>query len=183
MSVLNFRLRHRLIRLRRNEDGVTAVEFGFVATFLLGLLMALMEIGLVFFGTITLEHAVEQASRLIRTGQAQTNGLTAATFKDEVCSHVSGLIDCGDDLKIDVQRFDKFSNVNLSDPIDAGGELRDDFGFNPGTAGDIVVVRAFYEWNLTTIIPSVGLGIGMSNMENGNRLLAATTAFRNEPFN
>ena len=188
MSVFSSRLRGRWTRLRRDEDGVTAVEFGFVATFLLGFLIALMEVGLVFFSTITLEHAVEQSSRLIRTGQAQTQGLTASSFKDEVCSHVSGLIDCGDDLKIDVQRFDKFSTISLSEPLDGNDELRDDFDFNPGTAGDIVVVRAFYGWKLMSIFSNFFSAFtpdysGLSNMADGSVLLVGTAAFRNEPFN
>jgi hypothetical protein len=42
-----------------------------------------------------------------------------------------------------------------------------------------VVVRAFYEWGLMAKFPKQ---IGLGNMANGNRLLAATVAFRNEPF-
>ena len=92
MSVFSFRLRHRWIRLRRNEDGITAVEFGFVAIPFLILFMGLLEVGLVFFGNMTIEHAVTEASRLIRTGQAQTQGLNASGFKDKVCDHVNGLL-------------------------------------------------------------------------------------------
>ena len=171
---------------------MTAVEFGFVAVPFLVLLMALLEIGLVFFGNITLEHAVAQASRLIRTGQAQDRGLTATSFKTEVCKHVSGLFDCEKGLKVDVQRFDSFTSVpqNLSDPLDGNKELRDDFGYNPGAAGDIVVVRAFYEWGLTSVFSNFYVYAfgpdsysGLSNMAGGNRLLVGTAAFRNEPFN
>lgn len=162
---------------------MTAVEFAFIATPFFVLLMALLEIGLVFFGTLTLESAVEQASRLIRTGQAQTQGLTAASFKNRVCSHISGLIDCAGGLKVDVKRFDNFSGVTLDDPLDGNGELRDDFGFNPGAGGDIVVVRAFYEWDLTNLFPDLGMASGLANMGNGNRLIIGTAAFRNEPFN
>ena len=190
MSVLSSRLLHGWIRLRRNEDGVTAVEFGFVAIPFFILLMALMEIGLVFFGNITIEHAVAQASRLIRTGQAQSQGYTASSFKAEVCRHVNGLLDCTNRLKVDVQRFDNFSSVtgNLTEPLNAENELRDDFGFNPGKAGDIVVVRAFYAWELTSVFSSffstfLSEYSGLSNMADGNQLLVGTAAFRNEPFN
>ena len=43
----------------------------------------------------------------------------------------------------------------------------------------MVVVRAFYPLDLPTLLP---LDISMSNMADGNRLLVATVAFRNEPF-
>ena len=41
------------------------------------------------------------------------------------------------------------------------------------------MVRAFYEWTLAAKLPKE---VGLSNMANGNRLLVATAAFRNEPF-
>ena len=63
--------------------------------------------------------------------------------------------------------------------LDADGNLDDsDFDFDMGEANDIVVVRAFYEWELITPILSAPL----SNMSNDRRLLQATVAFRNEPF-
>ena len=43
----------------------------------------------------------------------------------------------------------------------------------------MVVVRAFYPLDLPAQLP---LDIRMSNMQDGNRLLVATAAFRNEPF-
>jgi hypothetical protein len=51
--------------------------------------------------------------------------------------------------------------------------------FQPGDAGDVVVVRAFYTWPMLT--PTVGTTF--SNMAGGKRLLEASIAFRNEPFN
>ncbi|MGI9382041.1 MAG: TadE/TadG family type IV pilus assembly protein, partial [Methyloligellaceae bacterium] len=59
-----------------------------VAAPFFALLFALIEIGLVFFGSFTLENAVEQASRMIRTGQAQQQGFSEDRFKQEVCDNV-----------------------------------------------------------------------------------------------
>jgi hypothetical protein len=53
------------------------------------------------------------------------------------------------------------------------------FAYEPGEASYVVIFRAFYEWNITAKLPKE---IGLSNMSNGNRLLAATAVFRNEPF-
>jgi hypothetical protein len=52
------------------------------------------------------------------------------------------------------------------------------FEYDPGDAGEIVVVRTFYEWPLHTNL----LGLGLANLSNGKRLIASATAFRNEPF-
>ena len=65
-------------RIGRNTDGFTAVEFAMVIGPFLALLFAIMEVALVYFATFSLENATEQASRLIRTGQAQ--GFSAADF-------------------------------------------------------------------------------------------------------
>ncbi len=166
-----------LHRFRADPSGVTAIEFGIVAAPFFALMVALIEVSLVFFANFTLENAVDKASRMIRTGQAQTQGFSEAQFKQSICDGVTGVYDCMAGLKLDVMRFDNFTGVNLPDPLDGNGELRTDFGFDPGASGDVVVVRAFYEWELIANFPG-----GLGNMPGGGRLLVATAAFRNEPF-
>lgn len=167
-----------VFRFVRAREGSAAIEFGIVAVPFFALLFALIEVGLVFFANFTLENAVDQASRMIRTGQAQTAGFSQSKFKNEICTHVYGLLDCANGLKIDVRKFDKFGNVVLPEPLDENGKMKEGFQYDPGKGGDIVVVRAFYEWDLIASIPGAGLG----NMANGSRLLEATAAFRNEPY-
>lgn len=172
------RKRGFLRRLRTDDSGATAIEFGIIALPFFTLLVALIEVSLVFFANFTLDNAVDKASRLIRTGQAQTQGFSETQFKQAICDNVTGLQNCMAGLKLDVQRFDNFTGVTMPDPLDADGELRNDFSFDPGTGGDVVIVRAFFEWNLIASFPG-----GLGNMPDGGRLLVATAAFRNEPFN
>jgi len=166
-----------LRRLRADNSGATAIEFGIVAAPFFALMLALIEVSLVFFANFTLENAVDQASRMIRTGQAQEQGFSEAQFKQAVCDNVSGVYDCMAGLKLDVRKFDDFGGINLPDPLDGDGELLNNFGFDIGVGGNVVVVRAFYEWDLIANFPG-----GLGNMPNGSRLLVATAAFRNEPF-
>lgn len=166
-----------LRRLRADNSGATAIEFGIVATPFFALMLALIEVSLVFFGTFTLENAVDQTSRMIRTGQAQEQGFSEAQFKQTVCDKVSVIPDCMAGLKLDVRKFDDFGGINLPDPLDGDGELVNNFSFDIGVGGNVVVVRAFYEWDLIATFPG-----GLGNMPNGSRLLVATAAFRNEPF-
>lgn len=163
---------------RKERSGAAAIEFAIVAAPFFALLFALIEIGLVFFGSFTLENAVDEAGRMIRTGQAQQQGFSEDRFKEEVCNNVYALFDCMTGLKIDVRKFDDFTGVNLPPPLNGEGELQDNFQYDPGVGGEIVVVRAFYEWSLIANIPGAGLG----NMGNGSRLVTATATFRNEPF-
>ncbi|MGE0610872.1 MAG: TadE/TadG family type IV pilus assembly protein [Hyphomicrobiales bacterium] len=164
--------------LCRDESGASAVEFGIIAVPFFALMLSLIEVALVFFGGFTLENAVDRAGRLIRTGQAQLQGLGQEQFKQMVCENVLALFNCNANLKIEVVRFPSFQGINLGNPLDGSGNLKDDFDYEPGNGGDVVVVRAFYEWDLIANLP----GVGMGNMPNGSRLMVATTTFRNEPF-
>lgn len=162
----------------RNASGASALEFAIVAGPFLLLLLGIFAVALVFAGNMALENAAEQGARLIRTGQAQTQSFDAARFKTEVCKYLTAPLSCGG-LKLDVRTFENFASADLTNPLDGGGSLKSGFDYAPGIGGSVVVVRAFYEWDLLAAIPPI---ISLSNMANGNRLLIATVAFRNEPF-
>jgi Flp pilus assembly protein TadG len=185
LSVGTMRLsRAKLLRIRtvrrfaRGEDGIAAVEFGIVAAPFLALMFAIMETALVFFASQTLETAVADSARLIMTGQAQQQGFTEAQFKTAVCSKILGLFDCASGLKIDVKTYNSFSAISSAKPIDANGNLQTNFGYSPGAAGDIVVVRLMYEWPIYVSL----LGFNLADMSGNKRLIIATAAFRNEPY-
>lgn len=174
----------RMLRIRtvrrfaHGEDGIAAVEFGIVAAPFLALMFAIMETAIVFFASQTLETAVADSARLIMTGQAQTSSFTQTQFKTAVCSKILGLFDCTNGIKIDVKKYSGFSSVSTSKPIDANGNLMTNFGYDPGTAGDIVVVRLMYEWPIYVSL----LGFNLADMSGNKRLIIATAAFRNEPY-
>lgn len=166
-------------RLMRREDGATAVEFGLVAVPFLALVFAIIETALVFFAGQTLETAAADSARLILTGQAQTTGLNQTTFKDAVCAKVHGVINCATGLYVDVRSYTTFGNISLANPVDSNGNLVQNFAYQPGGPGDIVVVRLLYQWPV--YVSLLGLN-GLSNMSANNRLLISTVAFRNEPY-
>jgi Flp pilus assembly protein TadG len=141
-----------------------------------------METALVFFVGQTLETAGSDSARLIMTGQAQAKGLSKDTFKDAVCDNIKtfGLFDCIAGLAVDVQKYSQFSDINLSTlPLDEDGKLKTDgFVYQPGGPGDIVVVRIMYQWPVYVSL----LGLNLSDMAGGKRLLMSTSSFRNEPY-
>lgn len=167
-----------LRRFARGEDGIAAVEFGIVAAPFLALMFAIMETAIVFFASQTLETAVADSARLIMTGQAQQGNFTQAQFKQSVCAKILGLFDCANGLQIDVKTYSSFSSVSNAKPIDANGNLLTNFGYTPGNPGDIVVVRLMYQWPIYVSL----LGFNLADMANGKRLIIATAAFRNEPY-
>jgi Flp pilus assembly protein TadG len=164
-------------RFGRDRRGSAAVEFALVAPIFFALFFAILETGLVFFAGQTLETATQAVSRLVMTGQAQGIGYTQDQFKDEVCKHILGLLDCQNGVYVDVQSYSSFGSVAIIDPV-ADGKFVPTTVYKPGNACDVVVVRLFYQWPLFV----VGLGYVMSNLAGNKRLLIATAAFRNEPF-
>jgi len=164
-------------RFIQQEEGVAAVEFGLVAAPFLALLFAILETALVFFAGQALETAAASGSRLILTGQAQTQGFDAARFKGAVCSRISGLFNCENNLHIDVQSYRSFAAIPSGLPI-KDGELSNQFIYQPGGPGDIVLVRLMYEWPVHVSL----VGLTLANMSGGRRLLMSTVAFRNEPY-
>jgi Flp pilus assembly protein TadG len=168
-------------RFARNQRGAAAVEFGLILLPFLALMFGIMETALVFFADQTLETAVADSARLIMTGQAQTQSLTAATFKNAVCARIYGLFDCQNGIYVNVQTYSSFGSITYTPPLDTNNNLvSSNFVYQPGGPGDIVVVQLFYQWPIYVSLMSLG---NLSNMSGNKRLLIATAAFRNEPYN
>ena len=166
-------------RMLREQGGAAAIEFAMVAAPFLALMFAIMETAIVFFAGQALETAAADSARLIMTGQAQTQGMDMAKFKDAVCAKIYGLFNCSGGLYVDVKNYPSFASVNVSKPIDANGNVdTSSFGYAPGGPSDIVVVRLMYQWPVYVSL----LGLNLSDTSGSKRLLMSTVAFRNEPY-
>ncbi len=166
-------------RFVRQQDGAAAVEFALVALPFLALTFAILETALVFFAGQTLEAAATKAGRLIMTGQAQNAGYTKDDFKTQVCSALAGgLFDCSNGVYVDVKTYASFAAVNTASPIVNGQFDSTKVGYTPGKQGSIVVVTLYYQWPIYVSL----LGLNLSNLNGNNRLLVATSVFRNEPY-
>jgi Flp pilus assembly protein TadG len=179
--------------------GSAALEFAFVAPVFFGLLFGIMETGIMYFSQFALQNAVTQASRQIRTGQAQGTNATTATvcsggsggsgaggayansqewFKDQVCCGISSMLSCSN-LHVTVQNYTGgFSGTGFSNTQVGGLYVAATDSYSPGGACDVVLVRATYTWTVVTPI----LSWFLVNMAGNAHLLASTTAFRNEPY-
>jgi Flp pilus assembly pilin Flp len=172
-SVRNF-----LRRFRRNRQGSAAVEFAIVAPVFFALLFAIIETAIVFLASQVLETMVQQSARMVMTGQAQAKSYSQSDFHDYVCKQIPALFSC-DSIYVDVQSYGSaFPGTPPPSQIDGSKNFINNMKYCPGTGGDVVVVRLFYQWPLFV----TGLGYDISNLAGGSRLLYATAAFRNEPF-
>lgn len=166
-----------LRRFRRSRRGSVAVEFALVAPVFFALLFAIIEVAIVFFADQVLETIAENSARMVMTGQAQNAAYTQAQFKTYVCGQIPALFNCNN-VYVDVESYPAFANVTLNSHIDGSGNFVNNMQYSPGGAGNIVVVRLFYQWQLYV----TGFGFNISNLNGNMKLLTATVAFQNEPY-
>ncbi|WP_298673428.1 TadE/TadG family type IV pilus assembly protein [uncultured Sphingomonas sp.] len=172
--------RRALRSLIRDRRGATILEFAAVAAPFIALVLAILQTALVFFSQQALETSAERTARQLITGAAQSGGMTPTAFKAAACANLPAFMKCAN-LMIDVQNASSFAAVNVSAPAltyDSNGNVTNTWGFSPGGAGSIVVMRTMYR------LPVVGapLGFNLSNMAGSQRLLIATSVFKTEPY-
>jgi Flp pilus assembly protein TadG len=167
------------VRLRRNEDGVAAIEFALLAVPFFMLLFAI----------------VDTMGRQVRTGEItfemdRETDMTEAEFKTAFCDHIRVMLSCDDDTRLflDVRAFNNFNAIPRGIPrmnnaphgdLDTAG-----FDFKPGGAKSINMVRAYYKWPILTDL--VRPYITNIRPDDGSMpsdyLIVGTSAFRNEAY-
>jgi len=174
------RLARRLARLRRDSRGSSIVEFAIVAAPFIALLIAIIETSLVFFAQQSLETTAEYAARSLMTGQAQQASQTAQQFHNDACKSLPPYMNCNN-LMVDVTTVSNFSDAFLDAPSlydENGNRKPDNWSFQPGGAGSIVVMRLMYIWP----VPMGPLGFNLATLPDGQRLLMATSVLKTEPY-
>jgi Flp pilus assembly pilin Flp len=176
---------------RRDERGVTAIEFAILALPFFTIIAAILETTLVFLAGQVLDSGVEDAARLIRTGQLQL-GLAGANDMDgirtKICDGLYDLFNCSD-LKIRITKVADFGSATVTYPIERGDECKKKDGtircdwkitenYTPGGGDQVVLMQAYYKWSTIVRLP----GFNLQDQADGTRLLGAVQVFRNEPF-
>ena len=176
-------------RWRKDESGVTAIEFGLVAMPFMMLLFGIISVCLYFFTNFTLENAVWQTSRALRTGQVQqskgaysaasTNEDRKNAFKQALCNLAPTFLDCNKVVVI-VQSTGNFGGI-VEPKCATNGVMVDQTAatFDTGNASSVVLVTVCYPWDFGGKLPFVKIG----NLQNGAVLMQASVAFRTEPYN
>ncbi len=169
-----------LVAFLRDERAATAVELAILAVPFFAMIGAILETAMVFLASQVLDGAVQDASRLIRTGQAQSAGYQLEDFRAAVCDHLFNLFNC-DNLQIDVETITSFPMANVSvSPLDPTDPKKWTLveNFLPGSGSNVEIVQAFYKW---PIILKFG-GLNLATSSDGTHLLGSVRVFQNEPF-
>jgi Flp pilus assembly protein TadG len=173
-----------LVRLTKDETGTTAIEFAMVAAPFFMFIFAIVGVSFYFFINTSLDKGMDQASRLVRTGQAQNAKMTVKDFKDKICSSAGGWIKCNK-VQVFVQKYPDWASVQPQACVDANGNVVANSAPDgalisqySGSSSDIVMVTTCYKWEFPASIPYFKLG----NMSDKSLMLQSSTAFRSEPF-
>lgn len=177
------RLKFAPKKFLRNARGVTAVEFAMVAPVFFMALGAVIEVGIMLFTEYVLQASVQEAARKIRTGQAQTAGMSAADFKTEICHLASAVMDCSASVNVYVKSAATFSALKTAVPSylnvgNAYGGSPSATSYDCGGPSKPVAIIATYDWNI--VMPFMS---PFGNVDgNSKRRIAGFAMFQNEPF-
>jgi len=170
-----------LRKFTRDISGTTAIEFSLIAIPLFTLVLAIIEMALMFASASILEGATGKAARLIRTGQVQQASADPAAqeqmFRDELCRHAAILVDC-DEIEVESTNVGSFGDSNnFAVQFDAGGNMVSS-GFDTGGVSSVILIRTAYRYTLMT--PLVNLLLGENG--SGTRYFMSTVALQTEPY-
>ena len=183
----------------RDRRGSTAVEFALVATPFFFLIFAVIEIGLVFVANVCLANATLSISRQIRVGKITASGkaMTTSTgsqlnltdFKKAICSNIPLVPNptCLSQLQVDLRTSSKFGGQSSPNTGTSTAFNSTSFCFYSGSPGDIVFLRAYFLWDISTPVLLSPLGqvksmTTPSGSSTGNfYVLNSSEVFRNEP--
>lgn len=177
------RFAHQIMSFTKAESGALAVEFAIVALPFITLLGVIIESGIVLFVEYTLQASVQEAARLVRTGQAQAGAYSPADFKAKVCKTADLLIDCSGKVSIYMASNSNFAALKAALPsfLDVGLKVDGSANATSYVCGgplQTTAVVATYDWKL--LMPGMNY---MGNF-NGNtvRRIVGFSMFQNEPF-
>jgi Flp pilus assembly protein TadG len=160
----------KMIKFVRDEKGAAIVEFALVAILVFGLLFAIVDLGMMFYVNLTMQHAVREGARFAITGNDEDTGLRESV-KARIRNSSVGL--CNNsrcpDSKIHFFVLESGSLVAL--PTDPG----DPQSLLVGAPQQIIVIRVDYSWPLLTPLLR-------PFFPNGNYNFTVGATMRNEPF-
>ncbi len=180
-------------RFAHSNDGTTAIEFAIVLGPFLAFTFGIITIGMHYLATNSLEKAVYDASRQIRTGQAQQAGMTSKEFSNLVCNLAAPHIDCTK-LRVHMSSYDSWRDVTPPNCVDStshelsqGNSTTNPITGDVGGASKKVLVTACYDWTIAKYLPYLlrdehGVARTESPLASGGMLMQASAIFQTEPY-
>ncbi|MCH2546672.1 MAG: pilus assembly protein [Alphaproteobacteria bacterium] len=184
--------------ITENNDGATIIEFAIVAPVFILLLFGIIEFSVIMYAKSTMEGATSITSRLGKTGYTEEGITRQEMLTQLLVDRAGGLMD-PEEIEITTLIYENFADIGQPEPlsidingnqqydasdgdayqdINGNGQWDEDMGeAGLGGAGDIVVYKIHYPWQVKTPV--------MQNIlenENGYFPLNTSIVVRNEPY-
>lgn len=164
----------------QDQEGAAAIEFALVAMPFIMIVVAIIEIAVMYTANSVMLGATQDAVRAVRTGQVQVISDPDEAedfFREQICAHIPiRLVDCNE-IQFTVQVLDSFADANTTTQIDEDGNLADD-SLDFGDAEDVVLVNVLYYHPMLTPM----MGVFFADSPGNTKLLTATFVFQTEPY-
>lgn len=146
----------------RRQSGTTLVEMAIIAPLFLLVLVAIIELSIMFFVTLTMQYAVREGARFAITGRANETG-TAQRYETII-------------NKIKENSLGMYERVSPAISVNGTGYTAKTYSNSMfGVAGDMVVIKLDCSWKVTTPLMS-------TFFTNGVYTFQVATTMRNEFF-
>ncbi|WP_299923791.1 TadE/TadG family type IV pilus assembly protein [uncultured Pelagimonas sp.] len=167
------------IHFRKDEDGSATIPFVIWVPFVLTLIIASIELGVVTIRHAVLERSLDVAVRDLRlgTGDTSSDGL-----KQTICDATPILPKCTENLHLELVRLDLrdwSAPSSVADCTDTSVAITPQRTFEFGGSHETMLVRACYKFKPATPIGTFSASLPKDSQ--GYTALVSTSAFVNEP--
>ncbi len=162
----------------RGDEGTTAVEFSMLLVPYIMVVLAILEVSLMYLSASLLEGSTTNAARMIKTGQIQQSGSVdpAGDFRNVLCSQAAIIIAC-DDIEIEAQTMVSYDDFDTLQPqFDDDGNMVSQ-GFAVGGSNDRILIRASFRYEMMT--PLIGPLLGGPD---SSHVFISTLVLQTEPY-
>ena len=146
------------------------MEFALVALLLFALLFTIMDLGIMFYVNLTMQHAVREGTRYAVTGQSNLGTDRRSALIQKIRDSSVGLYDKNLHVPKDPQ-----INVITPSQVTFSNYTGTPTTGNPGQPNDIIVVSLTYTWPLVTPILK-------RFFPNGRYTFTVKSTMKNESF-
>jgi Flp pilus assembly protein TadG len=170
-------------RLAKDESAGPAAEFAVVAPIIIAVILATLQVGILFVAKAYIETGAEQAARMVLTNNAVTttagvtSPMTQAQFNAAVCAELPALFTCSNIIvELEPLPSGTTSVSTLMPTFNSAGVIQAPPAYTTGTHGQLMFLLVAYQW------PVYGgvLGLNFSTLGNGTILLTSSQIFKIE---
>lgn len=174
------KLRSRLFRAVRREDGTASIEFVIFVPVVMTIFMASVEAGFFMAKHVMMERGLDLVMRELRLGNL--GAVNHDDLRTLICNATPILNECESILKVEMRPVSTVTFAMPTTPatcIDRGELTEPLTDFTQGGSDELMIVRVCAVQD--PIFPSTGIGLQLRADANGGYQMVTASIFVNEP--